>query len=592
MSDIRLRETPTKLYISGSVDCLDRLAGFFSYRPDRYWMSPKYQAYKRHQDKIAAAKASGQVSLAQSLEQASVGWDGFVRLMVKFPVAEPTMVTRRGHLMAIRERCAEFGYSVDESGLIPNAFSHLTIDDIPDDLLAVELDRDQWEIQKRCMLAWLINGMARNQVTVSGGKTITFCAAAAMVKRRYPKSRIIYLTPTERLVNQVTTEARRLLPGWSITQFGGGVADNTGADMVVCTWAMLHSRYKTLVHQRWFETFNTVLIDECQSATGKTAQRVLLTVPAYFRFAASDTAREDSPNLQMELQGLCGGISERVQTIELIQLDRIAAPTIEVIKCPAWRRKFAGLGSEPEIGSKAHALVGGAWYSGVYAGPAFELNKDGTPKRGKDAKLIVRPGFHKLNVDGELIDIESSWCILNRRYDQAITAFKHRNELVADRAAKYSKQGWPTLVIATRTLHVLLLEAYIKKMLPADMVRILYSAHDREERDDTFLWLKSTPGAVLISPLVKVGVSINELTAGVIADYVADWELARQLIGRFIRKKPGNQPNEAFISMFEELQHPAYHAGSKRLIAKLQGVSGFNWTQSIVDEELALDLGI
>jgi superfamily II DNA or RNA helicase len=112
-------------------------------------------------------------------------------------------------------------------------------------------------------------------------------------------------------------------------------------------------------------------------------------------------------------------------------------------------------------------------------------------------------------------------------------------------------------------MHILILETLIGEMLGKDQVRILFSDHTPSQRDDAFNWFRHTPGHVLISPLLKEGVSINEIRGGVIADYVGGWEPMNQLIGRFIRKKKGE--NEAHITAFIDVQHPALRRGSRRV---------------------------
>lgn len=61
------------------------------------------------------------------------------------------------------------------------------------------------------------------------------------------------------------------------------------------------------------------------------------------------------------------------------------------------------------------------------------------------------------DVDGHLYEVESRWCLLERVYDRAIILNKARNNLIADWTKYFSNQGKQTLVVCTRTLHILLL---------------------------------------------------------------------------------------------------------------------------------------
>jgi superfamily II DNA or RNA helicase len=141
-------------------------------------------------------------------------------------------------------------------------------------------------------------------------------------------------------------------------------------------------------------------------------------------------------------------------------------------------------------------------------------------------------------------------------------------------------KGWPTLVICTPTLHILILKALISKELGADKVRILYSEHDSKERDEVFEWLQSTPGGVLISSLVKEGVSLPAVRGGVVADYLAGWQPARQYIGRFIRKKPTGD-NYAEVTIFVERQHPKLAIKSVQMLDKLSKTRGFTFYHAV-----------
>jgi superfamily II DNA or RNA helicase len=136
-----------------------------------------------------------------------------------------------------------------------------------------------------------------------------------------------------------------------------------------------------------------------------------------------------------------------------------------------------------------------------------------------------------------------------------------------------------------------LLQAELEKKIGAEFVRILFSEHDSKERDATFQWLKDTPGSVLISPLVKEGVSIPELTAGVVADYVGTIDVARQIIGRFIRKKRHRDENTATIVWFADRQVPSYRRGSMEVLRDLESIRGYKFVHPVQGPETR-DLGM
>lgn len=582
---LKIRESATALQVLGPLEEHQVLDAAYKYQPGGYFHADSYQLWRQHQARIKKAYAANDIALADSLKAQKVGWDGWLHAykIVYKPGCPPVGVTERGHLDGILQLCEDSGIQVDKSSLLPNPFAGITIEDIPDDLLAADLNGEQWEMQKRCIHAWLAHGIGRVKVTVSGGKTAMFCAAASFIKRKFPDARFLYVTPTERLVKQVYTEACRFLPDWHVTQFGGSGRDDTGADMVVATSSILNKRLPKLVKSRWIISFIGVFCDEHQFVLSPSYGKILKACPAYFRFGASDTNREDNPELNMRLTGVVGPTYEGIEAHELIYLDRIATPTIHVVTCNKWRNKFSFLDHVPQPHTKAWVLdEGGTWHQGGYQGPVLELDEDGEILKDRRGNPVQVPGVHLIKIGDKELNVESRWCLLERKYDGAIINFPDRNKFIAERAALYSSRGWPTLVIATRTTHVLILQSLIGQLVGEDNVRILFSAHSSSERDSTFKWLTSTPGAVLISPLVKVGVSLPAIIGGVVADYVADHALMNQFIGRYIRRKPDGAPNEAEITIFRETQHPAYDKGSAEVIEKLRQIQGYKW----VDENV------
>jgi len=175
-----------------------------------------------------------------------------------------------------------------------------------------------------------------------------------------------------------------------------------------------------------------------------------------------------------------------------------------------------------------------------------------------------------------VLEVDSQWCLLERTYDKAIVQFKSRNDLIVEWALHFSGLRYPTLIVCTRTIHILVLETLLKEKLDPKLVDILFGDDAPGKRDRTFDWFRNTPGSVLITPLVKEGVSINEIRAGVVADYVSAWEVANQIVGRFIRKKPGEE-NRADIVWFLDRQHPVLRRGSDAMLQRLRRVAGYEW---------------
>lgn len=918
---IKLTETATRLSLSGPSDQIEHLIVSFRYRPANYWMSDAYQLFK---------KTDGRQ-----------GWDGYLYPMRRktWGHNQPTTAEiPRGFLDDVIERTKRYKFEVDNTELLIRPFSGISVDDIPKDIVQAEFELDDHQLE--AVTVWLEHVIGINYVTVSGGKTVMFAAAAAMIKRRYPKARFLYFTASERLVRQVHTELKKFLPDWDITRFGGGGKDETGEDVVVATGAMLNTHFKRLKNEGWFKTFMGVLVDECfpagtlvdgvpienvkvgdlvrsfdndnvvlkkvtktfksvprsmvkvflsdgssfcctsghpvltsegyvcalslnssmvvvkvnekrclspmlqertcqgtlrkrtpmvlfnvqtgqaseetkdfettmpllwyncclswectilsvavsskawkslllrtlqehvhapvklahdvknklnllpenftpdeveqssfkargkskdqegiegemdvslrwkwartddfsvnavscpklvesgngtshqhegdgqrrdsadqvlpgrhwnfsgeishrsgrrkppfsssktarcledttfefvrvdrveileQSSDGtfgrvcpdghvynlevedthnycvdgivvhnchhaasSTWSKVLQVVPAFFRLGASDTMCEDDPARWHTIRGLVGPIRSKIEARQLIKdvalsmasSGRLAKPHIFLVDVPAWSGKFRNVPHVPEIDTDAFALISGQWKKGIYAGPVFESDPDSPDgiKRDNKGDPVKMDNYHRLVIDGVERDVESCWCLLQRTRDQAIIRFNERNRLITQWTKYYSEKGWPTLVVCTPTLHILILKSLISTELGADKVKILYSEHNSRERDEVFAWLQSTPGAVLISSLVKEGVSLPEIRGGVIADYVAGWEVARQMIGRFVRKKPTGD-NYACMTAFVERQHPKLVTKSIQMLDKLSKTRGFTFYHPVI----------
>lgn len=582
---VTLTETASRIRIFGSNEEINTITDHFKFRPENYWRADSYQMYK--------------------LTEGKRGWSGYL-----YPVEKtsPTSAeARRGWLRDVLDLCRIHRFDLNTSKLLPRSFKGMVPDDVPDDIVASEFQLD--EGQRRCICAWLSEAIGMCQVTVSGGKTVTFCAAAAMIKKEMPDARFIYFTASERLANQVIKEARKFLPSWDIAQFGGGKNElmkkdssgnevwtlSKGRDMVVVTGSMLSRHFIKLKRDGWFNTFAGILVDECHHAPSDSWSKAIMAIPAFYRLGASDTTLSEDKTRCSDMHGLVGPILEKIEAAPLIHVGRIAKPIVHVVDIRAWKNKFKGVSQLPTEETDAWALIKGVWQRGTYLGPVYETDPDQKYEDGllrdKDGELVKVPNCHRLSLpapNGKMgeFEVESKWCLLERMYDKSIISFKERNQLIARWAKFYADQGLQTLVVATRTLHVYILQAMISKLVGADKVRILFSEHSTKQRDETFDWLRATPGCILISSVVKEGVSVNEIRAGVIADYVASFELLNQMIGRMIRKKYTGE-NVGRITMFVERQHPTYYRGSMDVIKGLEKFRAYEFKYPCTEPESA-----
>lgn len=347
------------------------------------------------------------------------------------------------------------------------------------------------------------------------------------------------------------------------------------------------------------------LVHNCHHAHSTTSEKILLNIPAFFRFGASDSVHESDEAKATKVRGLLGPLRIKVEIGEYIAIGRTAKPHLYLVDVPSWRNKFDDMPFRAVPGTNAWALIGNDWKKGVYAGPVYERDDAGeivTRKKrvlvGVNVDEFINPdtqqieesksgdweerelpvtvdNCHHLIIDGEDFSVDSRYCLLDRVTDKAIVTFKERNNLIVEWVKFWTQEhNYQTLVVCTRTLHVMILESLVKDAVGKN-VEILFSDHGRSDRDKVFHWFKNTPGSVLISPLVKEGVSINEIRAGVVADSVADHEVMRQIIGRMVRKK--NIDNHAHITLFMDGQHSVLRRGSNRWYRRLKDVRGFTF---------------
>ena len=565
---IVIRETAAQLIVSGEEKEIDTLWFRFRFRPNGYLFAVSYQRYK--------------------VSEGAEGWDGFIYPFQR--VNYTTGVIGRGRLNDVLRIAEDERYEVDHSQLLPNPLATLEIDDVRPDLIAGKFKLDPR--QRDCILNWVQAGVGFNKVSVGGGKTEIFAGAAALVREHLPGSRFIYITPSERLVRQTAVRMKDLLPGWDVGQYGGGKHQKDAADMVICTSSILSRNFNTLFKERFFDSFTAVLYDEVHHSAAPSSQKVLNTLTAFYRFGASDSDKEKDPAKFYAIRSHFGPKLSDVKSVSLIDIGRLAKPHIYVVDIPAWKGRFESLEHTPKPNSPAYMLIDGAWVQGKYLSPVYEKDK-------KTGEIVTRPyktavldehgefiveqrpvitkGLHLLEIDGVQYEVESRWCLLERTYDRAIIQFKSRNELVVRWATFFSKKKWSTVVVATRTTHVYILEALLKKVLDPELVRILIGYEDSspKQRDEMFDWFRNTPGAVLVTPLVKEGVSINQIKAVVVADHVADHEVARQIVGRALR--PKEIDNRAHVVWFWDRQSSTLSRGCRKVLEHLQAAEGFHY---------------
>jgi superfamily II DNA or RNA helicase len=563
---LTLHENAVNVTVVGDPEELNVLTRSFRFRPTGYFYALSYQRYK--------------------VSQGAEGWDGYIYPMQR--LASSTAKILRGRKNDLIEAARRAGFELNLEHLLEYPFANLELDDIRPDLVVADYELDLW--QRQCICDWLKAGIGVNKVTVGGGKTVIFAGAASFIKERYPEARFLYLTQAERLTRQTTSEMRKFLPHFEIGQFGGGSKQADAKDMVICTTAMLNRHFKSLKQKRWFDTFLAVLFDEAHHCGSKTNKKILLSIPAYFRLGASDSEKETDPVRYNEIRGLLGPRLNDIEAAPLIESGRLAHPCIYFVDLDSWHNRFRDIQYRPAKHSPAFVLIESVWKKARYLSPVYLRGENGevqtrkikTAEQDVDGRWIMAdepitvPGLHLMEIDGKECEINSRWCLLERMYDRAIVQFKSRNDLIVDWTLHFHAQNLATVIVATRTVHVYILEALLRSKLDEKNIRVLIGEHTPAYRDEVFAWFKAHPGAILITPLIKEGISINEIAAMVVADHVSDYEVARQIIGRAIRPKK-KTANRAHIVWFCDRQHPILRRSCAKLFERLRQTKGFDF---------------
>lgn len=569
-----LKESAVWLHIQGERWEIESLADGLRFHPKGYMYAPSYLEFR-----------------ASNGER---GWDGFISPVQILSRVGGHLVAAalRGHKKAIVETCQRLRILFHSEQLI-SPLNEVTLADVPEtNLIQAPFALD--EFQRRAIQHWLRSAVGINQMTVGAGKTATFAGAVAMVRKHEPTAKFLYITPTERLVRQSFKELRNFLPDLHITQYGGGDKDPGGRNGVIATLAMLNRNF---LHIRgWLRQFRMLLFDECHHASAPSAQKIMKACPAFYRWGASDSIHNDDASARHAMVGILGPVLSKLAAKPHLDTGRLAQPTIYVVDIDSWHNRFKDVPHRPDPQTPAWLLQDDQWVKATYLGPVYELDGKGkikmvNKKVFRDGRAlyedtpVIAPGWQTLLLNGaeKPIEVESTFCLLERAYDKAIIRFRERNDLIV-RWAKYFAldKNWPTLIVCTRTLHVLALEKALHDAgVKEARVRILLGLHDSRERDDAFVWL-TKPGVaarILVSPLVKEGVNLPDLQAGVVADYTADAEVANQIIGRFMRRK--KLLNEAHITWFYDRQVPSFRQGCNAVLNGLKRLEGYQFVHPV-----------
>ena len=385
---VTLNEFSTKVWLKGNKDELDDLTEHLKFYPPEYWRSPKYQLWKRTEGRL--------------------GWDGTITLIRR--VRRDEAWIQRGHQERLAAAADALNIELTWTAK-HKPFEGLTIDDVPADMLkGLVLDLDQ----RTCIAELLRNAYGTVDVSVSGGKTAILFGIVLLIRKRYPKARFLYVTPSERLVRQVTKEAHKLASSLHVSQFGGGVKSEIGKDLVVATLATLNRNHARLIEHGWYSTFSGLLFDECQHASAPRTRKLVADIPAFFRFGASATIKDKRKKDIMrglDIEGMFGPARHRVTMAPLIEIGRVAKPYLYLIDQEDWTNKFEALPYKVTPNTPAWCLLPDAgWVKGTYLGPVLQRDNRDKVVLDKEGEPCVILNHHLISINDEEHEVESKWC--------------------------------------------------------------------------------------------------------------------------------------------------------------------------------------
>ena len=146
-----------------------------------------------------------------------------------------------------------------------------------------------------------------------------------MLARHYATHRVLIIVPTTTLVHQGLQDFAKYGYTGSIKGIVAGEDRQTSADIVFSTWQSVMRE-----NPEWVQQFDTVIVDECHLAQGKSITKILEAATATNRFGFTATL-SGSETHEMILTGLFGAVERVVTTRELMDRGILAEARITML---------------------------------------------------------------------------------------------------------------------------------------------------------------------------------------------------------------------------------------------------------------------
>ena len=164
------------------------------------------------------------------------------------------------------------------------------------------------------------------KVATNGGKTEM---AAGLLKVLDSKANILILVPRKVIFHQFASRLKDSLKVDKVGMIGDGLFKPImDGGITVAMYQTLSSRMKDKTVQKWLQSVDVLIVDECQFATAETFKKIIQKCPANFRIGMSGTPFKEEKHKRMEVRGLFGPILSVVSNQELIDKGVSIRPSI------------------------------------------------------------------------------------------------------------------------------------------------------------------------------------------------------------------------------------------------------------------------
>lgn len=164
------------------------------------------------------------------------------------------------------------------------------------------------------------------------------------------KRRVLIIVPSTQLVEQMYKDFWEY--GWDVDsnvhRIYSGYEHYTDKSVVISTWQSLQNH-----HSKWFEPFDTVIVDECHSAKATALKKIMEQCKdSKYRYGLTGTLTNgdnSSTCNKLVIEGLFGPVYQVIKTKELMDAGYVAKLNTHVITLLHKRNRFNSYNEEIEF---------------------------------------------------------------------------------------------------------------------------------------------------------------------------------------------------------------------------------------------------